>query len=326
MMRHLLALVLLLAAPSARAASPTALVGPGVGPADLFTSQALKDYNARRYDAARDELLKALHAKPDAVPAYLLLARAYLKTGQVALACWTYRTYLKNAPPTPDRDKAQAESTNCERQRTHLRPPPEDPGVAFVDQKAAFQEAAEGAKLLGPGSASAILQQLLKDGYVAPDLAELAAKLRSSAEAKANATFQRAVGHEAVEPAALREVTALYHLAEDVGATDPSGAPRGHFAEGVAALQEKKWAEAEKAFGEAQGAGVDKDAKFDAAVAIYRGGEHKRAIALLEKELPDDPRTVVLKTDAAIARDPREGADALEKLLFKERFKAAPQQ
>jgi outer membrane protein assembly factor BamD (BamD/ComL family) len=320
-MRYVLCLTAVLLATSAQAASSTALVGPGVGPADLYTSQALKDYNARRYDAARDELLKALHAKPDVIPAYLTLARSYLKTGQVALACWTYRTYVKNAPATPDRDKANAEAANCERQRTHLKPPPADPGVAFVEQKAAFQEAVEAAKLLGPGSASAILEQLLKDGYVAPDLTDLAAKLRASAESKATATFQKAATHEVVDPVALREVTPLYHLAEDVGATDPSSAAKGHFAEGVAALQEKKWSDAEHALNASMGAGVDKDAKFYSAVAVYRSGEHKRAVAMLEKELPDDPRTVVLKVDADVARDPRDGAEALEKLIFLERFK-----
>ncbi|MBS2032326.1 MAG: hypothetical protein JST54_30785 [Deltaproteobacteria bacterium] len=315
--------VLFVAATAHAAASPTAMVGPGVGNVDLLVTQGLKDYNAGHYEQARDEFLKSLRAKPDNVPAYLSLARSYLQTKQIALSCWTYRVFLKAAPQSPDRDKAQAESENCQKQMAGLKPVPADPGIAFVDQKAAFQEAAEGGKLLGAGSASAVLEQMLKDGYAAPDLADMAAKLRTAAETAANTGYQKAVNHEDLDPVSLRNTAALFQLAQDVGATDATYAPRARFTEALANLQEHKYPEAEKGFASAMGAGNDKDAKFYAAVSVYRSGDHKRALQQLEKELPDDPRTKLLKVDAAIAQDPQKGAQELEKLLFDVRFKSS---
>lgn len=315
------AVAALLASTAAAAPSQTALVGPGVGSVDLLVSQGLKDYNAHNFEGARDDFLKSLRAKPDNAPVYLSLARSYLQTKQIALACWTYRVFLKAAPTSPDRDKAQAELDNCQRQMGALSPVPADPGVAFVDQKAAFQEAAEGGKLLGPGSASAILGQMLKDGYAAPDLADMAAKLRTSAETQANAGYQKAMNREPMTPPELRQVSELFHLAQDVGATDPSYGPRASFASALADLQEHKYPEAEKGFAAAQGSGNDKEAKFYGAVAVYRSGERKRALNQLKKELPDDPRTRLLEADAAIAQDPQKGAQELEKLLFEQRFK-----
>ena len=230
--------------------------------------------------------------------------------------------FLKAAATSPDRDKAQAELDNCQKQLGALKPVPVDPGLAFVDQKAAFQEAAEGGKLLGVGSASAILTQMLKDGYAAPDLADMAAKLKTAAETQANAGYQKAAGHEAQDPATLRQTAELFALAQDVGATDATYAPRAHFVIALADLQEHKWADAEKGFKDALGAGDDKDARFYGAVAVYRSGDHRRALQILEKELPDDPRTQLLKVDAAVSQDPQKGAQELEKLLFDTRFKA----
>ena len=148
---------------------------------------------------------------------------------------------------------------------------------------------------------------MLKDGYAAPDLLDMATKLRTAAETAANTGYQKAVNHEDVDPVSLRNSAALFQLAQDVGATDATYAPRARFAEALANLQEHKYAEAEKGFASAMGAGNDKDAKFYAAVSVYRSGDHKRALQQLEKELPDDPRTKLLKVDAAIAQASAEG-------------------
>lgn len=309
------------AAPTTVAAK-TALVGPGVGPVDLLVTQGLKEYNGGKYTEARDDFLRSLRAKPDNAPVYLSLARAYLQTKEIALACYTYRVFLKAAPTSPDRDKAQAELENCERQRSALTPPPADPAPTFLDEKAAFQEAAEGGKLLGPGSAREVLVKMLQDGYAAPDLGDMAAKLRTSAETQAQAGYQKALAHEELDPVALRNTAALFRLAEEVGATDAAYAPRAHFVDALADLLDRRYAEAERGFRASLGGGNDREARFYGAVAVYHSGDRKRALQLLEKELPDDPRTALLRADAAVAHDSRSGAEELEKLLYQQRFKS----
>jgi hypothetical protein len=119
----------------------------------------------------------------------------------------------------------------------------------------------------------------------------------------------------------LRSTAALLRLAEDVGDTDTTLGPKAHFVEGFAHMQEKHWGQAEAEFKQSIGAGADKDAKFYAAVALYRNGEHKKAIKQLEQDLPDDPRTGLIKTDQAMSVDSKEGSQDLEKLLFSQVFK-----
>jgi hypothetical protein len=189
-----------------------------------------------------------------------------------------------------------------------------------VDQKAAFQEAAEAGKLLGPGSASDVLKKMLQDGYASPDLADLASKLRTAAERQANEGYSQALQHQVTDPIQLRSTSQLFQLAQDVGSVDDRFTPRQHMLEGLAYLQEKKFAEAEKEFKEAVGAGNDRDARFYGAVAIYRSGDRKRAVKQLEAELPDDPRTALLKADMAISSDAATGAQELSKLLYSTHF------
>jgi len=299
------------------------MVGPGVGSVDLLVTQGLQAYNAGHYEAARDAFLKSLRAKPDNGPLYLSLARSYLQTHQVAMACWTYRVFLKANPTSTDREKAQAELGNCALQMKALTPVPADPGLAFVNQRAAFQEAAEAGKLLGPGSASAVLEQMIALGYAAPDLKDMAAKLQAAAQTKAEGDHQRAVARTLTDPAQLREGAQLFRLAIDVGATDGTFAPRAKFLDALADLQAHDWASAEKGFLSAMGTGDDALSHFYAGVAAYRAGHHQRALEMLQKALPNDPRTQLLQVDAAIARDPAQGSKALEKLLFALHFKGS---
>ena len=121
----------------------------------------------------------------------------------------------------------------------------------------------------------------------------------------------------------LRTIEELYHLALDVGSTDDRYLPRIHLIEGLADMLEKKYADAEKEFKDALGAGSDRDVKFYTAVAAYRGGDRRRAVKLLETDLPDDPRTALLRTDAVISSDAHEGAGELEKMLFAKSFAKA---
>jgi tetratricopeptide (TPR) repeat protein len=309
------------AAVFAAPASPTALVGSGVGSPDLFISQGNKAYNEGQYSVAKDDFLKAARANPAGVPVYLSLARAYLQTKEVAMACYSYKVYLKNAGQAPDREKAQSELEQCEKQKASLKPAPIDPSPEFVTQKAAFQEAAEASNLTGTGSAADVLRKMLRDGYAAPDLSDMATKLRLAAEKKAADDYARAVHGEVIDPTALRANADLFQLALDVGSTDPSIAPRENMLQGLAWLQERKFTEAEKSFAQAAGAGNDKDAKFFGAVAVYRSGDRKRALQMMETDLPDDPRPGIFRADSHIGTDSKEGTQELEKVLFQQRFK-----
>lgn len=305
---------------AAAPASAAPMVGPSVGSVDLLISQGNKAYNDGKFADARDLFLKAARANPGNPPIYLSLARAHLQNKEIAQSCFSYRVYLKAAPQAPDREKAQSELEACDRQRTALVPPPPDLSPGFVSQKAAFQESVEANKLVGVGSAAEVLTKMLADGYVGPDLADMAQKLRQSVEKQAFEGYDRALRRETVDAVQLRESAQLFRLASDIGATDASYSHKARMVEGFADLQEKKYVEAEAAFGDAKGAGNDKDARFYAAVAIYRGGDKRRAVRQLETDLQDDPRTPLLRADQTIAQDPKAGAADLEKLLFKARF------
>jgi Tfp pilus assembly protein PilF len=320
----ILSAALLAATAAGATSSPSGLVGPSVGSTDLFISQGNKAYNDGKFTDARDAFLKAVRSNPASLATYLSLARAYMQTKDIALACYTYRVFVKNSAPGADHDKAAVEQEQCEKQRAALKPPAPDPAQGFVDQKAAFQEAVEANKLVGAGSASDVLKKMLVGGYSAPDLADMAAKLRAAAEKQAGDDYTKAISREMLDPVQLRTTEEMYNLARDVGATDERYLPRVHLLEGLAYLQEKKNADAEKEFKDAIGAGSDRDVKFYGAVAIYRGGDRRRAVKVLESELPDDPRTALFRTDSIIASDAKEGAAELQKMLFARSF-ARPQ-
>lgn len=316
----LLAAALLLCAPGLAPAAP--LVGPGVGNADLLVAEGTRLYNEKAYEQARDQFLKATRVAPATLATYLSLARSYSATKDLERAVITYRVYVKNAPETPDREKAQNELELCEKQLQATGVAPQL-SANYVSLKASYFDALDKGNFAGPGSASELLASIVGAGYAAPDLGDMAAKLAKAVEAAADQTWQAALAHKKVEGAELRKAGSLYLLSLDVGAAAAKQAARAAFLEGLALLQESKAAEAEKSFEDASKKDpADSEAKFYRAFAKFTSGDRAGAIRALEAELPADVRTSVLKTAAAL-EGPQAAAE-LEKFLFAKRWKSVP--
>lgn len=315
---RLAALVLLVAAPAL--ANPDVLVGAGVGNADTFVSEGSKLFNKKQYPKAVEQFLKATRANPATVGTYAQLARAQMLAKQLARACYAYRVYLKAMPDGPDRKKAAAESDQCERQ-LKAQKNVDDPTKGFVDQRAAFYAALDATQLLGPASASETLHALVKDGFLGPELGDMAQKLGAAAITEAERIHKRALAGEKLEPQALRGARPLYQLASEVGSAPTDAKARMAVLDGLAELHEKNWKKAEGHFTEAsKGDPANKEYVFFRAVALVNAGERVHALKLLEGELKDDPRTAVLRTSLALGDSPAAGATELEKLLFTTRF------
>ncbi|MFN7131676.1 MAG: tetratricopeptide repeat protein [Myxococcales bacterium] len=320
-MRSDLALALLVLVASASAAAEP-LVGAGVGNADLLAAEGSRLYNEKKYEQARDNFLRAARAAPQTLPTYLSLARSYFAAKDLELACQAYRVYLKSAIDAPDRAKAQSESELCDKQLRAKLPTGSALGQQYVAIKAELYDALDKGNLLGPGSARAKLVALLDAGYVAPDLADIAAKIAQAAEKRAEAVYTAASGRQKVAPAELRDGAELYQLALDTGAQPTFHTARIAFMQGLAFLLEGKTKEAEASFAEV----VKRDpsnteARFFRGLAVYRGGDKAGALRQLESELPKDPRTGILKVAASFDRSEDAAATELQRFLFDRRFK-----
>ncbi len=312
---------LVVAVAGAAAAEP--LVGPAVGNADVLVSEGSKLYNHKQVAQAAESFLKATRANPAAVQAYLLLARSHLAAKQLTRACYEYRAYLKSTPDGPDRKKAQSESDLCERQLKGAKGQPRDPGPQYVELRATFFAALERRELLGAGSASEALRALVREGFVSPELGDMAAKLHDAAIEAADKLHQRVLAHASVTEAELRTARPLYQLAVDVGPAPADYLAKSAFLDGVAAYAGGDFKRSESLFAEAaKAASYGNEYKYHRAMALYRGGDQKGALAALEADLPDDPRTAVLRVALAAGKSPEAGADELEKLLFSKRFPA----
>lgn len=311
----------LLLALAASAASAEALVGPGVGNADTFISEGTKQYNQKQYAKAVDNFTKATRANPSLLPPYLQLARSHLAAKQIQRSCYVYRMYLKAAPESADRKKAQAESEQCERQLKTAKKQPPDLSPKYVDTKAAFFAALDKSQLLDKDlGAYDSLKTLVKDGYMSPDLADMAQKLGAAAQAAADDVQKRALAYEKLSPEALKSARHLYQVAQDVGVTVPDAASASAFCDGLAALQAKDAKKAEALFAEAAKAKPEnKEYTFYRAVALVQHGDKKGALKVLDADLRDDPRTEVLRTSLALGDSPEAGATELERLLFSRR-------
>ena len=311
-------LVLSLAASSALAEP---LVGAGVGNADTFVSEGSKLFNKKQYPKAAEQFLKATRANPALAQTYAQLARAQILAKELQRACYAYRVYLKSVPDSPDRKKAAAESDQCERQVKGLRTPPEDPTKGFVDQRAAFFTSLDAKQLLGPGSASETLRALVHDGFLGPELGEMAQKLGAAATAEAESVHKRALAGEKLSAETLRSARPLYQAAQDVGASAADAKGRMAFLDGLAELDERAWKKAEAHFAEA--AKLDPENKeyiFFRGLALVQNGERLAALKVLEADLKDDPRTAVLRAALALGDSSLSGATELEKLLFTTRY------
>ncbi len=315
-------LAIVLAASSAVAAG-NPLVGPGVGNADSLVSEGTKLYNQKKYARAAELFLQANRASPATLPTYLQLARSVLAAKQISRACYVYRVYLKAAPESPDRKKAQAESEQCERQARTAKGQPADLSQKYVETRAAFYAALDQNLVVGPGSAHDQLSTLVKDGYLSPDLGDMAAKLGAAALSKADEIHKAALANEKMSLERLRSARPLYQVAADVGATPPDQKARTAFLDGLAALQEKDFKKAEALFTEASRADSgNTEYVFYQGLSLLQGGDRPGALKVLDTRLKEDPRTRVLRAAHALGNSPEDGAAELERLLFTTRYPA----
>jgi len=297
------------------------MIGSAVGNADTLVSEGTRLFNRKQYKKAADSLLKATRADPANTATYLQLARARSLAKDLAPACYAYRVYLKAVQDSPDRKKASAESDQCERRLKARRHPPPDLVPGYVEGRASFYAALDKGDLLGTEGAGEVLRKLIADGYLGPDLGEMAQKLGAAATSVADAVYQRALSNEKVPTEALRSGRPLYQIATDVSAGNDATRARAAFLDGIAWMQEKDWKKAEAQFTDATRAdGSNTEYLFYRALALFQSGDRPGALKTLEAKLPDDPRTAVLRTAVALGQSPGQGATELENMLFKKRF------
>lgn len=302
-------------------ADPAPLIGPGVGNADTLVSDGSKLFNRKQYAKAAEQFLKATRANPATANTYVQLARALMLAKQTPRACYAYRVYLKAVPDSPDRKKAAAESDQCERQAKAMKPAAEDPTARYVETRAAFFAALDANQVLGAGGAGANLETLVKEGYLGPDLGEMAQKLGAAALAAAEDVHKRALAGDKLPADQLRSARPLYQLAQDVGATTPEAKGRMAFLDGLAELGEKDFKRADTLFSEAAKSDpANKEYFFYKGLALFQAGDRPAGLKVLEAELKDDPRTAVLRASLAVGHAADSGAAELEKLLFTTRF------
>lgn len=299
------------------------LVGPGVGNADTLISDGSRLYNKKQYAKAVDQYLKATRVAPATLGTYLQLARASVLAKQLQRGCYAYRVYLKASPDTPDRKKAAAESDQCERQLKNARGQPPDLSQKYVETRAAFFAQLDKGVVMGPGGASEELHTLVKDGFLGPELADMAQKLGTAAVGEAEGIHKRALANEKLGPEALRSARPLFQIAADSGVTATNSAAITSFLDGLAEFGERDFKRATQHFAEASKADPsNKEYAFYRGLALYQGGDRLGALKALEADLKDDPRTAVLRTSLALGNSPEVGAGELERLLFSTRFPA----
>lgn len=313
--------VILLAVVLSVSASAEPLVGPNVGSADTLVSEGSKLFNQKKYAKSSDNFLKATRANPTNLATYVQLARAATLAKQLTRACYAYRVYLKNTPDSPERKKAAAEGDQCERQLKTASGQAPDLTQKYVETRAAFFSALEKGELLKAGGAAESLRALVNEGYLGPDLADMASKLGTAVLAEADAIQKRALASEKQSAEVLRSARPMYEVAADVGSSPPDAKARMAFLDGLAELSEKDYRKAEKLFTEARKADpLNKEYAFYEGLTLYQAGEKGKALKLLDAEMKDDPRTGVLRVAQALGNSPESGAAELEKLLFSTRY------
>lgn len=329
---------LLLALAPAAQAETEALVGARVGNADALRAEGNRLYNRRQHAAAAEKFLQATRAQPTDLSAYLSLARARLGAGQVAPACYAYRAYVRHAPAGDDRTKAQRELELCDRKSRTAKKSAEETLRDFVDRKAGFYEALEAGRLAGEDGAGIALASLVLDGYLGPDLGEMAEQLATSALRAAEDLHERALRREAIDPAELRAGAAHYEIAGTFGPPPANAAPRRAFFEGLAALRDATrlpekgevipaaaeagggFQVAIERFGDAARAAPEvAEYRYFRALALWRSGDRAGAFESMKRDLPKDPRTAVAGAILAIESGSG-GAAELERVLFESRF------
>jgi hypothetical protein len=299
------------------------LVGPSVGSAEALVAEGNRLYNTRQYEEAAATFLRATRADPAQLQAYLGLARARLGAQKVPESCLAYRAYVRVAPSSTERDKAQREKDLCERRLKSLRKRdlPLDPTARSVELKAAFFSALEKQRLVGEGSASELLRALVANDYLAPDLADLAGRLHTAARTAVESLHARALARQEVPAEALRQAPALYTLARDTGEPLPQEKAQAPFLEGVAALRAGEAERAQALLAEAAAADPSRtEYRLLRAAALHGQGNLAGALQVLEQDLPGDSRTATLRAEVALGDSPEAGASTLESLLFQRYF------
>ncbi|WP_338865425.1 hypothetical protein [Myxococcus stipitatus] len=301
------------------------LVGPSVGNADALVAEATKLYNKRQYAESTRLFLRATRANPSLLPAYLGLGRARMGAKETASACAAYRAWLKSAPDIQERPKAQGELELCERQlkatRKKKSPAPADLTARHVEMKAGFFEMLEAGKLTEAGEA---LRTLVSEGYLGVDLAEMASRLSTASRAGAEESHRRALTGEALTAEQLSTARGLLDWARDTGEPVPQASAKGLFLEGLVALQGGDARAAEGLFAKAtaEAPGVTEYRVWRAA-ALQRAGDLRGALTVMETDLPEDPRTDLLRAAVAQQTSAGDGARELERLLFQRYSPAA---
>ncbi|MBZ4417785.1 tol-pal system YbgF family protein [Myxococcus sp. RHSTA-1-4] len=309
-------------------ASAEPLVGPGVGNADALVAEGTRLYNKRRYADASKQFLKATRANPSLLQAYLGLARSRMGAKEVHGACAAYRAYLRSAPDIQDRPKAQRELELCERKlkaarRKKKNKVPPDLTARHVELKAGFFAALADGKLVGPDSAGEMLTTLVSEGYLGTDLGEMGVRLSAACRIATEELHRRALGGEALPAERLAEARKLFELASDAGEPSAGASAQAPFLEGLAMLQKGDSARAQALFAEAARAAPDRtEYRLWRAAALQRAGDLGGALAVMEADLPGDPRTDVLRAAVANQKSPEAGARELERILF-QRYPAA---
>jgi thioredoxin-like negative regulator of GroEL len=299
------------------------LVGPSVGNADLLMAEGSRLYNTRQYEEAAESFLKATRVRPEALGAYLGLARARFGANQLVESYLAYRAYVKAAPGSPERTKAEKELELCERKLKSARQMTvvEVRVSGHVDKKATFFAVLEQKRLVGEGSAAEVLRALVDAGYLGPDLGEMAGRLHTTVGETLGALHRRALGGQAPKPEEAASVRALYTLAREVGAPLAEEASRAPFLEGMAALAAGQHARAQELLAEAAQAEPERgEYRRLRAEALYRAGDVAGALTEMEAHFPNDSRTAFLRAEAALGRSAREGAQELETLFFQRYF------
>lgn len=302
-----------------------AVVGPGVGNADTLISEGSRQYNKKQYAKAAEQYLKATRVAPQTLATYLQLGRAMVLAKQLQRGCYAYRVYLKASPETPERKKAAAESDQCERQlkATKGKGQPPDLTQKYVETRAAFFAQLDKGLVLGPQGAAEELRTLVKDGFLGPELADMAQKLGSAAVAEAEGIHKRALANEKLPGETLRSARPLFQIAADSGVTSANSTALTAFLDGLAEFGEKDFKRATQLFAEAAKADAsNKEYTFYRGLSLYQAGDKLGALKVLEADLKDDPRTAVLRTSLALGNSPEVGAAELERLLFTTRFPA----
>jgi tetratricopeptide (TPR) repeat protein len=92
---------------AAQAAKRTATAGGG-GNAEALYNQGVVEWNANKFEEARQHFQEAVEADPNHAEAHFMLGKVYINLGKLAESAAEFETYLKLAPDGPNAKEAQS--------------------------------------------------------------------------------------------------------------------------------------------------------------------------------------------------------------------------